>query len=170
MATTSTRIGTLTNLQPGGQYDLLLIKFVGTYPVGQIGFGFYETPMKISGLQKVSQMFIKILLTTKGSDPIYPQMGTFFSELTIGANQTLDDTLYLSTLNESIQSAAAQTKSLMNAQNTDLSSCLDSVTLAGIDKVEDSIVMYIVINTSDGVSASIAMPFPEFGLSTPYAS
>lgn len=163
MATT-TRIGTASNLQVGGQYDLLLIKFVGTFPEGQITFGMYDTPMKITGLQKVAQVYMKILLTSKGSDPFYPSLGTAFPGLTVGANQSVSDAVYSQTLSDAIQDAATQVKSTLNFQNPDLSSCLDSVVLMGLDKIADSVTLYVSLTTSNGVTASIAVPFPEFGL------
>lgn len=160
----TTRVGTANNLQPGGSYDLLLVKFTGTFPEGQIKFGLYDTPMKVTGLQKVAQTFLKILLTSRGSDPFYPQRGTFFAELTIGSNQTMEDRLYVQTIKESIQDAADQTRSCLNAQNLDTSSCLDSVEILGLDKSSDSLIMYVAITTMNGITASIAVPFPEFGL------
>lgn len=162
---TTTRIGTATNLQTGGSYDLLFVKFLGTFPEGQITFGIYDTPMKITGLQKVAQVFMKTLLTSKGSDPFYPSKGTAFSGLTIGANQAVDDAIYVQTISDSIKDAEAQVKSGLNFQNSDLSSCLDKIVLMGLDKIDDSLTLYISLTTSNGVTASIAVPFPEFGLS-----
>jgi|ERR1700757_2909054 len=160
----TTRIGTASNLQPGGSYDLLFVKFIGTFPEGQITFGIYDTPMKITGLQKVAQVFLKTLLTSKGSDPFYPSRGTAFPSLTIGANQAVDDSIFVQTIQDAIQDAESQVKSGLNFQNADLSSCLEKVTILGLDKIDDSVTMYVSMTTSNGVSASIAVPFPEFGL------
>lgn len=162
----TTRIGTASNLQVGGSYDLLFVKFVGTFPEGQITFGIYDTPMKITGLQKVAQVFMKTLLTSKGADPFYPSRGTAFSSLTLGANQSTNDAIYSQTISDAIQDAASQVKSGLNFQNSDLSSCLDKVTLLGLDKVADSLTLYVSLTTSNGVTASIAVPFPEFGLTS----
>lgn len=166
MATINTniRVGTDTNLQPGGSYDLLLVKFVDTYPEGQISFGLYDTPMKITGLQKVAQVFMKILMTTKGSDPFYPQRGTFFSNLVIGANLLTNDSKFLSDLKDSISDGEVQTKECINAYNADLSSSLDSIQILGIDKIPEGVLMYLSIKTLAGEEASISLPFPEFGL------
>jgi hypothetical protein len=161
---TTTRIGTATNLQVGGSYDLLFVKFVGTFPEGQITFGLYDTPMKITGLQKVAQVFMKTLLTSKGSDPFYPSKGTAFSGLTVGANQSVNDSVYVQTITDAIKDAESQVKSGLNFQNSDLSSCLDRVTILGLDKIADSLTLYVSLTTSNGVTASIAVPFPEFGL------
>lgn len=163
---TSPRIGTETNLQVGGTYDLLLVKFLGTFPEGQITFGLHDTPMKVTGLQKVAQTFMKILLTTKGSDPFSPQRGTIFAESTIGANQIVNDPLYIQTITEAVMDAEEQTRSCLNAQNADLSSCLASVQILGLDKVDDSLTLFVALQTMNGTSARIAVPFPEFGLDT----
>ena len=160
----TTRIGTASNLQTGGSYDLLFVKFLGTFPEGQITFGIYDTPMKITGLQKVAQVFMKTLLTSKGSDPFYPSRGTAFSGLTIGANQSVNDAVYVQTISDAIKDAEAQVKAGLNFQNSDLSSCLDKIVLLGLDKLDDSLTLYVSLTTSNGVTASIAVPFPEFGL------
>jgi len=158
------RVGTETNLQPGGSYDLLLVKFIDSYPEGQISFGLYDTPMKITGLQKVAQVFLKILMTTKGSDPFYPQRGTFFPGLVIGANLLTADGKFMSDLKDAIEDGNLQTKECINAYNSDLSSSLDFVKILGIDKIPEGVLMYLAIKTLAGEQASISLPFPEFGL------
>jgi hypothetical protein len=158
------RVGTGTNLQVGGSYDLLLVKFVGSFPEGQISFGLYDVPMKITGLQKVAQLFLKVLMTTKGSDPFYPQRGTYFPSLVIGANLLTNDAKLLSDLNDAIRDGSSQTKQCINVFNSDNSSCLDSVQVLGIDKVPEGVIMYLSIKTLNGEEASISLPFPEFGL------
>lgn len=158
------RIGTDTNLQPGGSYDLLLIKFKESFPEGQITFGLYDTPMKITGLQKVAQVFMKILMTTKGSDPFYPHRGTFFPSLTVGANLLTSDAKFLSDLRDALKDANLQTKECANAYNPDLSSSLDTVDILGVDKVSEGVLMYLKLKTLSGEEASISLPFPEFGL------
>jgi len=162
--TQNIRIGTSTNLQVGGSYDLLLVKFLDSFPEGQIGFGLYDVPMKITGLQKVAQLFLKILMTTKGSDPFYPQRGTYFPSLVVGANLLTDDSTFLSDLKDSIEDGGTQTKECINVYNSDASSCLDSVQVLGIDKVPEGVLMYLSIKTLSGEEASISLPFPEFGL------
>lgn len=162
----STRIGTASNLAEGGTYDLLLVKFEGDYPETQVSFGLYNTPMKITGLQKVAQTFMKLLLTSKGSDPFYPNRGTFFPNLAIGANQYLENQSYIESIREAILDGETQTKECLNSTNADLSSCLDRIEILGLDKVDDSLVLYISLTTSAGQNAPIAVPFPEFGLSS----
>lgn len=159
------RVGTSSNLQSGGSYDLLLVKFVGTFPEGQITFGIYDTPMKITGLQKVAQVFLKILLTSKGSDPFYPQRGTFLAENVVNANRKSSTDVFMAEVKEYIQDAEKQTKACLNASNPDTSSCLDSVDILSVDALEDSLTISVYLTTLDGAGAAIAVPFPEFGLS-----
>jgi hypothetical protein len=158
------RIGTATNLETGGTYDLLMVKFQGTFPEGQITFGLYDTPMKITGLQKVVQIFLKVLLTSKGSDPVYPSRGTFFPNLTTGANVAISDSLLLSELKDAIRDAETQVRSYLNVNTADITSCLDSVQVLGMDTIDEGVVMYLKATTLSGDFASVAVPFPEFGL------
>lgn len=162
--TKPSRVGTSKNLAVGGSYDLLMIKFEGTFPEGVISFGLYDTPMKITGIQKVAQVFLCTLMTTRGSDPFYPNKGTKFPELAVGSNQLTDDTTYLSDIADSVKDAEAQTIVATSISNIDPSSILAKAEVIGLDKVPEGVIMYIGITTAAGVTASISMPFPEFGL------
>lgn len=160
----SSRVGTASNLETGGTYDLLLIKVNGTYPEGKITFGFYDIPMKITGLQKVTQIFTKVLLTTKGSDPFYPARGTDFPSLTVNANRLMDNNALLSDIADSIKDCESQVRSILNVNTTDSTSALDSVSILGLDNIDEGIIIYLQIKTLAGELASVALPFPEFGL------
>lgn len=162
----TTRRGTVNNLEPGGTYDLLLIRVEGNFPEGKVTFGLYDVPMKITGLQKVMQVFLKLLLTTRGSDPFYPTRGTFFPTLTINANTLTDDSALLRDISDSVTDAAAQARSALNVNTTDLSSTLDTVEVLGIDRVNEGVLLYLQAKTLAGEFASVAMPFPEFGIAT----
>lgn len=160
----SNRLGSISNLGSGGTYDLLMIKVDGEFPEGKVTFAFYDVPMKVTGLQKVAQVFIKTLLTTKGSDLFYPNKGTFFPLLTIGANINTDDPTFFSDLTETIKDASNQVRGMMNVNTADLSSTLDTVEVLGIDRVNEGIFIFLEMTTLDGKGASVALPFPEFGL------
>lgn len=161
---TSNRLGTTTNLEVGGTYDLLSIKVEGTFPEGKISFGFYDVPMKITGLQKVAQVFLKTLLTTKGSDVFYPERGTEFPELAVGSNSIYNDDTLLAELTSAINDATEQTINSLNVNTSDQSSCLYSVEILGMDRISEGIVVYLQMQTLAGELASISLPFPEFGL------
>lgn len=160
----TSRVGTIRNLESGGSYDLLLIKVNGTYPEGEIKFGFYDVPMKITGLQKVVQVFLKVLLTTKGSDTFYPNRGTFFSTYTINANQLIDDNALLSDISDAIKDCEDQVRTILNVNVADSTSTLDSVEIIGLEKITEGILLYLQVKTLAGEFASVAVPFPEFGL------
>lgn len=160
----SNRVGTVNNLEVGGTYDLLMVKIEGEYPEGNIKFGFYDVPMKITGLQKVVQFFLKCLLTTKGSDPFYPSRGTIFPNFTVNANLLVNDVTLMSDISEAIRDGSLQTESALNVNTTDASSTLDSVDILGIDRVPEGIFLYLQVRTLAGEFATVAVPFPEFGL------
>jgi hypothetical protein len=160
------RIGTVTNLNEGGTYDVLLVKVEGEFPEGKVNFALYDVPMKITGLQKVVQTFLKCLLTSKGSDVFYPERGTFFPTLTVNANVLVDDPTLLSEISDTIKDASTQTRNALNVNTTDTSSALDSVELLGLDKISEGVVLYLEARTLDGQYAAVAVPFPEFGLGT----
>ena len=122
--------------------------------------------MKITGVQKVVQTFLKTLLTSKGSDPFYPERGTLFQALTINANQTTSDPIFISSVTDCINDAASQVQAGLNFNNPDPTSCISSAQLISLDKYDDSLVIYVQIITLSGLTTSVALPFPEFGLST----
>jgi hypothetical protein len=163
----SNRVGTDTNLAVGGTYDILFVKVNGVYPEGQVTFGLYDVPMKITGLQKVAQVFLKVLLTTKGSDPFYPNRGTYFPSLAVGANLLTDTNTFLSDITDTVNDATSQTRAYMNVNTTDLSSTLDSVQILGLDNVDEGLIIYLQMATLAGELAAVALPFPEFGLPSP---
>jgi hypothetical protein len=120
--------------------------------------------MKITGLQKVAQVFLKVLMTSKGSDPIYPSSGTFFPNLTIGANVSIKDARLLSDLRAAIKDAESQTKEALNVNTSDLTSCLAYVQVLGLETIQEGVFIYLKLGTQAGEEASVAVPFPEFGL------
>ena len=161
---TNRRIGTTRNLEQGGTYDLLMISYPDGFPEGQLKFAIDLTPRKVTGVQKVAQTFLKLLMTTKGSNVIYPQQGTRFPLLAINSNITKDDAVLYSELADSVRDAEAQTKTSLNTSETDLASMLDRVEIANLDVAEDSVTMFLVMQTLDGASANLAVPFPELDL------
>lgn len=161
---TNSRIGTPTNLESGGTYDLLMITYPDGFPEGQIKFNIDVTPRKITGVQKVAQVFLKNLMTSKGSNVIYPNQGTSFPSLAINSNITRSDGPLQAEIVAAVSDAADQTQRTMNTIGTDTSSMLAEVSVLGIDIGQDSVVMYLTLQTQDGFSANLAIPFPEFDL------
>jgi len=160
----NSRIGTTANLAQGGTYDLLMISFPDGFPESQLLFDISNEPRKVTGVQKVAQLFLKILFTSKGSDVIYPDLGTHFSSYTVHANKIMNDTLLYSEIITQVNDAAAQTRAILNVANTDPASQLASMDVLGLDVGTESIVLYLSMTTNAGVTASIAVPFPELDL------
>ena len=159
------RIGTTSNLPTGGTYDLLFISFPGGFPQSQLVFEIADTPRKVTGLQKVAQMFLKILFTRKGSNVVIPSQGTYFSDYVVNANRVeATDTALISDLTEQINDAQAQVQYILNTVDSDVASQLKTVQLLGIDVSTESIVIYLRILTNAGAMASIAVPFPQLDL------
>lgn len=159
------RIGTASNLQTDGTEDLLLITYADSFPEGQINFDLDNTPRKVTGIQKVAQLFLKFLLTKVGSNLLRQNEGTLFPEYLIQANRTgVDSELYAIILSE-VASAASQVKYTLNVSgNKDLSSQLYEIKVLGIDVQKESVTMFIKIITMDGESAQVAIPFPQLDL------
>lgn len=163
--TTAARIGISTNLPEGGTHDLLLIKFVDSFPEGRISFDIDNTPRKITGIQKVAQLFLKILLTSKGSNLLRPAEGTQFAEYTIHANRTGVDSELYAIITSEIKSAENQVKYILNnPSNKDLASQLYEIKVLGINIQDESVTMFIKITTMAGESAQVAYPFPLLDL------
>lgn len=156
------RIGLNVNLPTSATYELLLVT-TPEYPVGQVDFKFETTPRKITGIQKVSQLFMKVLFTQKGTDVLYPTYGTAFPELVFGANLQLDDSELYLVISEAVSDAETQVR-YITGYNSDPASTLTRAQIAGYNSSLETISLYVWIETAAGESASIAIPFPQLDL------
>jgi phage baseplate assembly protein W len=120
--------------------------------------------MKITGIQKVSQHFLKVLLTSKGSDPFYPDRGTFMPTLITGSNIAIDNNAFLSDISDAVRDAAEQVRSIVDVNSIDPESALNTVEILGVDKIDEGWFLALGLSTLAGENAQIAVPFPEFGL------
>lgn len=161
----ASRIGTTNNLEDDGRYDLLIFDFPDGYPVGSINLGFSKTPRRITGVEKVAQVFLKTLLSNTSSDVVYPTRGTVFPEFTGTHNlQATDNSEAVSLITAAIENASNQTKSILNLSSEGLSSQLDRAYLVGLEQVDDSTSVQIHVLTKSGESAPIALPFTSLGI------
>lgn len=158
------RIGTTTNLPEGATYDLLFISFKDGFPQSQLTFEIADTPRKVTGIQKVAQTFLKILFTRKGSNVIYPNQGTYFSDYVINANITSDDSTLIAELTQQINDAQSQTQYILNTTGSDSASQLQKIELLGLDVLQDQLVIYMRVLTKAGAMASVAIPFPQLDM------
>jgi hypothetical protein len=165
MAETNPRLGISVNLPTGATYDLLIVESDHGFPEGKLTFKFYDTPRKITGIQKVAQLFLKFLLTNKGTDVLNPSRGTVFPDLAINANRTGVDHDLHAALTAEVREAERQCKSTLNSVDSDDASQLDSISVLGLDTGDDFIVMYLRVLTRAGVAAQVSIPFPQLDMS-----
>lgn len=158
------RLGTSSNLEVGGRHDLLLMEFSDGFPVGSVEFKLTDTPRKISGIQKVAQTFVHILMTTRGSDVLRPSKGTIFQSLASYANRVGTVSSVQAELIDEVASAEAQVKYILNTTRADTASQLNRVQVMAIDVGQESITMFLYIITNAGERAQVAIPFPQLDM------
>lgn len=160
------RVGTINNLETDGTYDLLLMSFPNGFPQGSINFAIDNTPRRVTGIQKVAQMFLVCLLTTKGTDPIRNQFGTDFSDYSRFSNIGNDSDEVLREVTSSIRDAERQIVLLTNTGGKDRASQLQSVNVLNIDVQGDATTLYLKLLTRAGEEGTVAVPFPQTDLGT----
>ena len=160
----NSRIGTPTNLPEGATYDLLIISFPNGFPESQLLFDIDMEPRKVTGLQKVAQMFLKLLFTSKGSNVFHPEQGTYFTSYTVNANQITSDSILASEIQSCIVDATSQAQYILNTTDSDPASQLASITVLGLDVANQSVVIYLSMLTNAGAQAAIAVPFPQLDM------
>lgn len=159
------RVGNTNNLTKGDTYDILFFDFEEGYPAGSISLGFGKSPRRISGVQKVSQIFTKALLTTAGTDVIHSDNGSTFNEYATGGNRAPSDTLKLKAAIESaVAQAASQARGILNVPGASDDAQLDRATVLGVSSTREGTDVRIQILTKGGESAPIAIPFTSLGL------
>lgn len=158
------RVTNYYNLGLGETFDLLIMDYQEGFPNGKLIFNISQEPRKVTGLQKVVQTFLYYLLTRKGTDLLYPNKGTYFTEFSMYSNRTGTVQQVQSTLGPEIEDAASQAKTSLNAANTDAVSLLDKVEILMMDVNEDRTELYLQITTKAGTTASVSVPFPETNL------
>lgn len=159
----NSRVGTPNNLSLDGTHDILLFTYDDGFPEGKLNISFGETPRKITGVQKVAQVFTKILLTPVGSDAIRPNQGTEFLTYILGNNVGSDPGATHSRISDAIKLAENQVKDLLGG-GRDYDSQLRSASLVDYNITVDAITLYIRIITAAGKEAAVAIPFPQTNL------
>lgn len=162
--TDRSRLGTTSNLEIDGTYDVLIFEFPKGYPNGAINLSFGNSPRRTTGVQKVAQALAYCLFTTKGSDPIKPNFGTEFTTVALSSNITKDANIMTRQIMSSVSDAERQTKILLNTNGRDLASQLESASLITVDVQADGTTVHIRIITKAGEKAAVAIPFPQTNL------
>lgn len=161
----TSRLNTQYNLASGETYDLLTFDFPDGYPNSKLEFVFGTVPRKITGVQKVAQIFLKCLLTTKGSDLIDTTLGTDFPNYMKYSNITSDDTSEVyNVLYSSIQDAVSQAKYILNSANVSRESQLSTVDIVNIVPKEEGYDISLRLLTRAGKAALVSVPFTSTGL------
>lgn len=168
---TNPRLGTVNNLtpasssSPAGTYDLDIIEFPGgLWPSGQLTFAFGTEPNKITGLQKVVQIFLKCFLSPLGSDILNPSYGTQLAlDLTNSCPNFDNSTQALQVVQTAVMDAEGQVISLTSASPPE--SQLTSVALVGVVASQGGLKITLYLETGAGVGAQIAIPQPQLNLS-----
>lgn len=159
------RVGNTNNLNSNDRYDLLTFDFPMGYPNSNLKFTFGNIPRKITGVQKVAQVFLKCLLTSKGSDLLNPNQGTSLAEFLRYSNITTDSASELySILRASVQDAVDQAKYILNIPGTSKESQIDSADIKHVKAYDEGFHVIIRLVTRAGVEAPIAVPFNSTGL------
>ena len=159
------RIGNTKNLEKNSRYDLLVYDYPEGYPTGLLALGFGKTPKRISGIEKVSQVFVKTLMTMRGSDVLHTTRGTEFPSFTGSRNlQSTNMTEIRADIRDAVVQATAQAKSILNTPLEGLTSQLERVEILGIGKLRDSTTLKLKLVTRAGETAPIALPFTSLGL------
>ena len=159
------RVGTTNNLEGTDKYDLMIFDFPEGYPIGKVNMKFGNTPHRISGVQKVSQIFLKTLTTPIGSDILYPDSGTKFGEL-VGTYNLHDVTgsALNSVVRSAVSAAEKKAKAILNITSASPSSQLESATVVNLTTIEDGISIQVKLLTKAGEAAPIALPFTSLGI------
>lgn len=161
----ASRVGNTVNLEGTSKYDLLIFDFPEGYPVGSINLGFGKTPKRISGVEKVVQVFLKTLLTSTSSDVVSVSRGTGFSSFTGTHNiQVADNSEAISVITAAVANAETQAKSILNVNTEGLTSQLESASLIGLEQLVDGTAVQIHVLTKSGETAPIALPFNSLGI------
>jgi hypothetical protein len=159
------RVGNTANLDGTSTYDVLFFDFPEGYPKGAIDLGFGRNPKRISGIQKIAQTFMKVLMTSPRSDVIHGTRGTSFSTFNQQRNiQTSDLHILRSDIESAIKQAELQTKSILNISSAGTTSQLESAKVLGIISTDDSVAINVQLISRAGESAPIALPFTSLGI------
>lgn len=170
MAVTSlTRLLVNVNLTEGGLHDLLFLGFPDGFANSRIDFTItdladeenvdsYRFSRKVFGLQKLAQMYLKMLFTTKGSDPVRPDVGTTVfaavSRVNIPSPEVLE-----SLLRADVRDAEAQVRAMTQGSgNSD--ETLSSVTISRLDVADTTINIVLYLESESGVGIALHAPVP----------
>jgi hypothetical protein len=124
---------------------------------GPLSFTLGDTSAKISGVIKLSQIFLITLLTSRGSDIFDRNRGTDFSDLIGGNFSDLDEISLV--IKTSVREATRQIQEIQTQflpVNTD--EILRSAEVQRIDTLADSVFPYVLISSAAGSQTQVKLP------------
>lgn len=167
----NTRLIRDVNLAEGGLYDILFMDFVEGYPESKIVFSLASTAegvslegvsRKVTGIQKLTQQFLKLLLTKVGTDPLRPELGTDFPDIISHGN--LHSNGETEGMVEWAISSATEQLSALTSDRGSVYEQLQSAELTGLTVGVNAISINIRITSVAGEEASIFTPFPRLDM------
>jgi hypothetical protein len=170
MAVTSlTRLLVNVNLSDGGLHDLLFLEFPDGFANSRIDFsitdladkddiGSYRFSRKVFGLQKLAQMYLKMLFTTKGSDPVRPDIGTTVFAAISRVNIPSPEVLQ-SLLRADVRDAEAQVRAMTQGSG-DPDEILSSVTISKLEVADTAINIVLYLESESGAGIALHAPVP----------
>lgn len=161
----TSRLRNDVNLRKNDRYDLLLFDFPDGFPNSKLKFTLGATPRRITGVEKVVQVFLKCLTTRKGSDVINTNLGTEFQDFMQYSNVgTYSNSEAKSAIEVSVRSAVDQAKNILNSNKYSLESQMDSVEVLDARQGDEYTIVQLRVLTKAGKSAPISVPFTSTGL------
>jgi len=129
-------------------------------PGGDVHFKFGENSLKVAGIAKLSNIFLKRLFTKRGSNPVDLNEGTEFTDL-IGSNISDEEELII-IIQDSINETQQQITDSQANLELPADERLASANLYKFEKITgDRIEIYIELITLAGTTALIKAPKVE---------
>jgi hypothetical protein len=167
--TSLTRLLVNVNLTEGALHDLLLLDFPDGFGNSKLDFAVtdlasadaadsYRFSRKVFGLQKLAQLYLKVLFTTRGSDPLRPSFGTtVFAAIT---RVNIPSASVLETLlRTDIRDAETQVRSMtQGGANSD--EILSSVSIVELSVGDSAISMILYLLSESGEGIALHAPVP----------
>lgn len=167
----NTRLIKDVNLAEDGLYDILFMDFVEGYPESKIVFSLASTAegstlegvsRKVTGIQKLVQQFLKLLMTKVGTDPLRPERGTNFPDVLSHGN--LHSTGETDGMVKGAIATAAEQLASITSDRGSVYEQLQSAELTGLTVGVNAVSINIQVTSVAGEGASIFTPFPRLDM------
>jgi hypothetical protein len=140
------------------KYDIDFCSWDGSDGVSGVAkFSFGDISKKSTGLVKAVNRYIKILLTRKGSDPFFPDLGTYLDDVKFrGGDSTTDIGTFIA---DQMSNALIQLQSIQANNNFPENENIITASLLNVDRISvDRIRIDIQIISEAGTGTNITVP------------